>query len=1057
LGAAICRTLREHILGGGLEFEHRHVAVGFFKASGVDRLLALHGPAAAGEAIDHAIRSLQRAALANDVTFLATDIGADGVKAMLCAGAPRYAGLDEQRLVSTLRAAVDAGGDLPLRAGATSGRVFCGDYGPAYRRTYSLMGDSVNLAARLMEHAGEGELLGSADLVAAVRGRFGAVAVPPLAVKGKRAAVAALRIEAPGVRAPEDAVAPPRSRGEEPLIGRERELEVLLGAARAAARGSGRAVELVGEPGIGKSRLLVELRERAPGDVLWVDGDIYAGARPYDPFQRLLRARWGLAADSPASALADRLRAAIRDSAPHLLPWTGLIAIVAGAELPLSAEVRALDGSLRKQRLEEVTSELLGLLLADGVTLIFNDVHLMDDASRDLIDRLAADAAGRPWLVLVSRRPDSPSPLTAPPAVAMELGPLSEEAAAALLRRATASAPLAPHRLLELTRRAAGNPLFLRELVAQLRDGGDPASLPRSVEGAIAARIDRLRTADRRILRSAAVIGMDVELGLLAEVLGEESVAAGGDVDPLHRLDEFLEPTGPRLRRFSHQLVREVAYEGLPYRRRTELHGATAAALERAAGADADRHAELLALHCMHGGRYAAAWRYARVAAQRAQAQYANVEAAESYRLALAAAAHLDDIPATDLAAVDAALGEICVELGELSAADRSLRRALRRVRDRPPEAARLQLGLARLRDLSGRHRAALRWTARAESTLDGLEGPEIRTIRAQLAVRRARNSYRRGRHADALSLARRASELARGGDDRRTDRRTLAEALEYADLCAIELGLAAGDGARRALAIYEELGDLGAEARVRNTMGLLAYHRGEWPAALEHYAAAERAYERSGRRWDAATTSANRAEILADQGRLQEARQVLELAVPVWRSVDAVSEAAFGEYQLGRIDARQGDNASARRRFDAAREHFGSVGELTEVVVVDALAAECLSLAGDDGAALAAADAALARAVALGGVASLVPLLQRVRGTSLLALGRRPESERALRAGLEAAREREAAHEVAFTLAALIDAGMAAGAAQESAWREEHRRLVSGLGIEPDRCAVSR
>lgn len=318
--------------------------------------------------------------------------------------------------------------------------------------------------------------------------------------------------------------------------------------------------------------------------------------------------------------------------------------------------------------------------------------------------------------------------------------------------------------------------------------------------------------------------------------------------------------------------------------------------------------------------------------------------------------------------------------------------------------------------------------------------------IRGQLAVRRARNCYRRGRHADALVFAGRAMKLAR----RDNDRRTLAEALEYADLCSVELGLTVGEGAQQALAIYEELGDLGAEARVRNTLGMLAYHQGAWPAAIEHYAAAERAYERCGRLWDGAISIANRAEILADQGRLEEARAALERATLIWRGVDASAEIAFGDYELGRIAARQGDTVEATRRFDAARDYFRAVGEQSEVVVVDALTAECLWLSGNHAAALALADETLARARALSGVPSVTPLLQRVRGAALLASGHRGDAERALRNGLEAARERDAAHEVVFTLTALLDGAMAADAAEERAWREEAARWAGDLGLQP-------
>jgi class 3 adenylate cyclase/tetratricopeptide (TPR) repeat protein len=1036
IGRALCPIMREYILGGGQESEHRAATIAFIKFSGVDRLLAEQGVPAVQEALEHAIGGIQAAAAQHAIAFLASDLGSDGGKVMLSAGAPRRVGHDEDRMIATVRQVLDAGGVLPLRAGVTSGRAFAGDYGPSYRRTYSLMGDCVNLAARLTELGEDWELLGNADLVQAASGQFSAVPRGPFAAKGKRAPVRAFSIGTPrpaGARQPA-ADAPP-------LVGREAELATLLEADAAAAAGRGAAVELVGEPGMGKSTLLGELAARSASDVLWADGDVYAGARPYSPFERLLRRRWTVPDDEPASALASRLRSVTEAQAPHLLAWLPLIGIAFGLELPVTPEVAQTEATLRKARLEELTSELMGLLLSDATTLIFNDVHLMDDASRDLIRRLAADAGGRRWLVVVSRRTEATSPLGDDPAQRIELGPLSAGAAAELLIRATAGAPLPSHRLAALAERASGNPLFLRELAAQLSAGGDPETLPRSVEAAIAARIDRLPAARRRTLRSAAVLGMDVDGPLFDEVAEAEPHGPAGGAERLAALGEFLEPVAPSRWRFPHQLVRE----GLPYRRRSELHARTAAAIERSAAGRPEEQAELLAVHYAAGGNHAAAWRFARIAAERARARYANVEAGDSYRQALAAARHLPELAPAELAEVDEALGEICVELGELGLADVALRRALGRVRGDPLAAAALQLKLAHLRAISGRHLVALRWATRAERSLAGLDGSEVRVLRGRLAVRRARIGYRRGRHADGLAFAQDAAELAR----QTGDRRTLAEALEYGDLCAVEVGLPTGAGAEQALAIYEELGDVGAQARVLNTLGLLAYHRGAWPEALARYEAAELAYARAGTRWDAATAVANAAEILADQGRLGEAQAGLERAMLIWRGAGAASEVAFGEYQLGRIAARQGRPAEAAERFAAARAHFLQADELTEVVMVDALMAEALGLAGDHAAALRLADGTLARARELGGVGSATPLLARVRAAALLPLGRRDEAEAALREGLEAARVRAAGHEVAFTLVALLDGELEDDPAEAERWREDLERLAGQLGLE--------
>ncbi len=611
--------------------------------------------------------------------------------------------------------------------------------------------------------------------------------------------------------------------------------------------------------------------------------------------------------------------------------------------------------------------------------------------------------------------------------------------------KATRAAPLPPHRLLAVAERAAGNPLFLTELGAQLSEGGDPDAIPASVEDAIAARIDRLDATRRRTLRAAAVIGVEVDLALLDEILANEIESTAALREIVAGLTELLEPVGPTHLRFAHQLIREVAYEALPYGRRTELHARTAAAIRAGAAGQEEQQAELLSVHLFHGGDYADAWTYSGIAANRARARYSNAEAAQSYRRALAAAVHLPELGAQELAAVDIALGDIYVDLGELGDADMVLRRGLRRMRDVPVTAAALQLRMARLRDIAGQHSAAMRWAMRAERSLDGQEEAEARLIRGRLATRRARISYRLGHHHRARAYACTAIELAREIGDRRT----LAEALEYSDLSGVELGLPVGDGARQALAIYEQLGALADEANMRNTLGMLAYHRGAWPEALLAYRASEDAFHRAGKHWDAATAAANVAEILVDQGRFDEAQTALERAILAWRGANAASEVAFGDYQLGRIAARLGDSREAPARLEAARVHFVAVGEQTEVVVVDALLAESRWLAGEFAEALALADATLARVAPQKGVASVVPLLHHASVVRrCLRLARREEAAYALRASLDAARKRDAMHEVAYTLNALLEAAFAADAPEEEEWRRELEGWRSALEL---------
>jgi class 3 adenylate cyclase len=149
LGSCLPALTREHLLSGDDEAEHRLVAVAFVEFSGTDALLAAQGPGAATAAVDAVVRTCQDAASRHGVTFWETDISRDGGKVMLVAGAPGSTGADQDALLAVARDVVDAGGVLPVRVGVNSGRVFFGQFGPPYRRTMSVKGDAVNLAARL--------------------------------------------------------------------------------------------------------------------------------------------------------------------------------------------------------------------------------------------------------------------------------------------------------------------------------------------------------------------------------------------------------------------------------------------------------------------------------------------------------------------------------------------------------------------------------------------------------------------------------------------------------------------------------------------------------------------------------------------------------------------------------------------------------------------------------------------------------------------------------------------------------------------------------------------
>ena len=551
--------IREHLLAGGGEAEHRPMTSAFIHFMGADEMLAEQGPDALADALDAVIRIVDRAAHEHQVAFFETDIAPSGGKVMLMAGAPRSTGNDEEAMLRAMRAVIDSDSPLPLRIGVNWGRIFVSDFGPAYRRTYSVKGDAVNLAARLMAKAEPGQILTTDDVLERARSRFDAVALEPFEAKGKSEPVQAYVVGPPlGLK---------HSASSTALVGRESELSLLLETLDRVRHYEGRIVELVAEPGMGKSRLVEELLNRATDiRVCSVQCEEYDASTPYLAFRRLLLDVIASGADKAAD-VERLLRERVAATAPHLERWLPLLGVPLGLELPDTPETAVLSDEFRKTRTEEVVRELLGTILLEPTVLVFEDAHWLDDASSDLLRQLTEGLDLRAWLILVTRL-DQPTGFAAPESsrpVVIELEPLDASHAAALAHAATEDLPLLPHEVEALTERAGGNPLFLQQLLVAARQSEGLAELPDSLESLMMARIDRLSPVDRRVLRCAAVIGATFQPALVDAALEEDA----GDEDVWSRLEEFLvEEDG--ILRFRHALVRDAAYEGLPYRRRRD-------------------------------------------------------------------------------------------------------------------------------------------------------------------------------------------------------------------------------------------------------------------------------------------------------------------------------------------------------------------------------------------------------------------------------------------------------------------------------------------------------
>jgi class 3 adenylate cyclase/tetratricopeptide (TPR) repeat protein len=1037
LASCLPIRVREHLLSASHDAEHRHCAIAFVEFRGTDELLELSGPGAAALALDQCIRTVQDAAERHGVTFLDTDISADGGKILLLAGAPTATGADEEGMLLAVRAISDRSQMLSTRIGVNAGRIFTGDFGPAFRRTYSIKGDAANLAARIMGKAAPGQILVTEAVLERSATSFETEALEPFAVKGKKRPVQAFSLGAAGRRVLfEDE--------RMPLVGRGQELSELLAALDSALTRRGRVVDIVGEPGIGKSRLVDELTSRSGGiTVLIARCEMYERSTPYYPFRSLLRELLGIHDGADGADVAARLRDRAEANAPHLLPWLPLLGIPLDVVLPPTPETLQVGEDFLRAKLAATFVEFLEWVLPAATIMVFDDVHWMDDASTELLQQLVERAEARPWLICLTRRDqDGGFHLPEPsPALTLKLTSLEPGQVADLVATTTEEQPIPAYQMAELVRRSGGNPLFLRELIAAARRFGYVDALPDTVEELMTAQIDLLPPAERTLLRYASVFGASVDPVLLREVLPAD--LAVGD-EAWSRLGEFLDRDDETWR-FRHALIRDAAYEGLPFRRRRELHRTVGTTLERGAGPDAAEHAELLSLHFFHGQEHDRAWTYSRMAGERAQAKYALVEATDFYRRAIESGRVLKLGVGGQLRDVYESLGDVQERLGAYAEAKAVFQEARRLSAGDPVAQARLSLKEARIREAAGRYSDAVRWVRRGERSLEGLSTEEAKRQRAQLSVWHAVLRQSQGRHLEAARWCERAIALA----EEAGDREALAHAYYILDWTYMDLGQPEkAVYSKRALAIYEELDDLPGQAVVYNNLGAWAYYQGKWQEAVEFYAKGREAREKTGDAVSGAMGTSNIGEIRSDQGRLEEAEPLFREALRIWRAAGFRAGTADAMIHLGRVESRSGRFEEALALFEGARAEYVDVGAGALVLETDARIAECLLFQGAAGPVLELTAEALQRGKAMGGGGAQMAMLHRLRGYAHMQLRDLKSARDALEESLGIGRSRQADFEVALTLRALADLVRLEGGDSAGPLEAQCQAILDRLGV---------
>jgi class 3 adenylate cyclase/tetratricopeptide (TPR) repeat protein len=693
-------------LRGAMEGERKQITVVFADIKSSMELLMDRDPEEARQLLDPVLEIMMEAVHAYEGTV--NQVLGDGIMALF--GAPLAledhalrAGYAALRMLDNLARHGDEmqrrhGIPIQIRIGLNSGDVLVRSIGSDLDMDYSAIGQTTNLAARLEKLAKPGTALCTAATIRLVEGFFETRALGPVPIRGITEPVEVFELL--GVTQARQRFHAAAARGLTRFVGRREEYDAIAESLRRVQQGHGQLIALIGEPGIGKSRLVWEVTrspQMADWRILEAGALSYGTGTPYLPLRRLLQAYFHVDDRDDPSAIRDKVtdRLLALDSR-----FAELVApILALLDIPVEdAHWAALDPPQRRLQINQATRRVL-LRESENqpLLIVLEDLHWADRESEAFLDTFVERVGAARIGLLVNCRPEyqlwwgSKASFTQ-----IRLEPLDAVRAEELLTVLLGTDPTLRPVAASLVKQTGGNPYFLEESIRTLAQAGvlagepgryrldkplDRVEVSPTVQSVVAARVDGLTAKDKRLLQAAAVIGPTVPIELLRMVSDEsvEALQAG-----LMRLREAgflyesrLYPEGEYT--FNHVITCDVAYGSLLQERRRALHARIASAMETHYAERLPEHAERLARHAIQGELWGAAAAHSHAAALKAAARSAYREAVVHIDAALAALARLPETPERLAHAIDLRLalrsslfplGQIARDLDNLKEAE---------------------------------------------------------------------------------------------------------------------------------------------------------------------------------------------------------------------------------------------------------------------------------------------------------------------------------------------------------------------------------------------------
>jgi class 3 adenylate cyclase/tetratricopeptide (TPR) repeat protein len=671
-----------------LEGERKQVTVLFADLKGSMEMLAERDPEDARKLIDPVLQAMMDAVHHYEGTV--NQVMGDGIMALF--GAPLahedhavrgcYAALRMQESIRRYTEEVRRthGVEVQIRVGLNSGEVVVRSIGSDLRMDYTAVGQTTHLAARMEQLATPGTIRITADTLALAEGYVEVRGMGPIPVKGLAEPIEVYELT--GAGSARTRLQAARARGLTRFVGRDTELDSLRHAAEQARAGRGQLVAVVGEPGVGKSRLYYEfIHSHHVQDWLVLEsGSVsYGKATPYLPLADLLRSYFKVDTRDDIRGIRVKvtgglltLDETLKDAVPVVL-W--LLDALADDSPFLKLE----PAERRRQTLAAAKRILLRENQVHPLLLLFEDLHWIDNETQAFLDSLVESLPASRILLAVNYRPEYRHGWANKTYYRqLRIDPLAPESAEDLLDFLLGTDPSTATLKRQLIERTQGSPLFLEESVRTLVEtralvgargayrlvqATDTLQVPATVQAILAARIDRLQPEEKRLLQAAAVIGNHVPFELLRGIAGIDEEELRRCLGQLQTAEFLYEAQlFPDLEyAFKHALTHEVAYGSVLQDRRRTLHAGIVEVMEQLYADRLSEHVERLAHHAARGRLLPRAVRYLREAGTRAASRSANLDAIAHFEEALAL---LVELPETNELLTEAL--EIRIALGPL-------------------------------------------------------------------------------------------------------------------------------------------------------------------------------------------------------------------------------------------------------------------------------------------------------------------------------------------------------------------------------------------------------